>query len=72
MNIDFEQLGKRIAQRRHELGLKQCILAEKSGISNISFKHREWSFDSEFRNFLQYLHSIISYSGLSSSGDYTR
>lgn len=34
MNIDFEQLGKRIAQRRHELELKQCILAEKSGISN--------------------------------------
>ena len=34
MNIDFEQLGKRIAQRRHELGLKQCTLAEKSGISN--------------------------------------
>ena len=34
MNIDFEQLGKRIALRRHELGLKQCILAEKSGISN--------------------------------------
>lgn len=34
MNINFEQLGKRIALRRHELGLKQCILAEKSGISN--------------------------------------
>lgn len=33
-NIDFKQLGKRIAQRRHELGLKQCILAEKTGISN--------------------------------------
>ena len=34
MNIDFELLGKRISQRRHELGLKQCTLAEKSGISN--------------------------------------
>ncbi len=34
MNIDFKLLGKRIAQRRRELGLKQCTLAEKSGISN--------------------------------------
>ena len=34
MKIDFNMLGKRIAQRRHELGLKQCVLAEKSGISN--------------------------------------
>ncbi len=34
MNIDFKLLGKRIAQRRHELGLKQCTLAEKAGISN--------------------------------------
>ena len=34
MKINFELLGKRISQRRHELGLKQCVLAEKSGISN--------------------------------------
>lgn len=34
MKINFELLGKRISQRRHELGLKQCMLAEKSGISN--------------------------------------
>lgn len=34
MEIDFSVLGKRIAQRRHELGLKQCAVAEKAGISN--------------------------------------
>lgn len=34
MKINFELLGKRISQRRHELGLKQCALAERSGISN--------------------------------------
>lgn len=34
MDIDFEVLGKRIARRRHELGLKQCIVAEKAEISN--------------------------------------
>ena len=34
MQINFKLLGKRISQRRHELGLKQCVLAEKSGISN--------------------------------------
>ena len=34
MNIDFKLLGKRITQRRHELGYKQCTLAEKAGISN--------------------------------------
>ena len=34
MDIEFTKLGKRIAQRRHELGYKQCVLAEKAGISN--------------------------------------
>ncbi len=34
MEIDFNILGKHIAQRRHELGLKQCVVAEKAGISN--------------------------------------
>ena len=34
MYIDFQQLGKRIAQRRRELGYKQNYLAEKSEISN--------------------------------------
>lgn len=34
MDIEFTKLGKRIAQRRHELGYKQCALAEKAGISN--------------------------------------
>lgn len=34
MKIDFTSLGKRIAKRRHELGYKQCIVAEKAGISN--------------------------------------
>lgn len=34
MKIDFNSLGKRIAKRRHELGYKQCVVAEKAGISN--------------------------------------
>ena len=34
MNIDFILLGKRIAKRRHKLGYKQCVIAEKAGISN--------------------------------------
>ena len=34
MGIEFNKLGKRIAQRRHELGYKQCVLAEKASISN--------------------------------------
>ncbi len=34
MGIEFTKLGKRIAQRRHELGYKQCFLAEKANISN--------------------------------------
>ena len=34
MKIDFSMLGKRIAQRRHEMGLKQSVVAEKAGISN--------------------------------------
>ncbi len=34
MKIDFSALGKRIAQRRHEMGYKQCTVAEKAGISN--------------------------------------
>lgn len=34
MKIDFNLLGKRIAKRRHELGYKQCLVAEKAGISN--------------------------------------
>lgn len=34
MEIDFKLLGKRISQRRHELGLKQNELAEMSDISN--------------------------------------
>lgn len=32
--IDFQQLGKRIAQRRRDLGYKQNQLAEKAEISN--------------------------------------
>ena len=34
MEIDFNILGKRIAQRRRELGLKQNELAEIADISN--------------------------------------
>lgn len=34
MYIDFKLLGKRISQRRHELGIKQNELAEKSEITN--------------------------------------
>lgn len=34
MNIDYSKLGRRISQRRHEQGLKQCVVAEKSLISN--------------------------------------
>ena len=34
MYIDFKLLGKRISQRRHELGVKQNELAEKSEITN--------------------------------------
>lgn len=34
MKIDFNSLGKRIAKRRHELNCKQCVIAEKAGISN--------------------------------------
>lgn len=34
MYIDFKMLGKRIAQRRRELGIKQNELAEKAEISN--------------------------------------
>lgn len=34
MEIEFSVLGKRISQRRHELRLKQCAVAEKAGISD--------------------------------------
>lgn len=34
MYIDFKLLGKRISQRRHEVGLKQNELAEIADISN--------------------------------------
>lgn len=34
MYIDFKLLGKRISQRRHELGIKQNELAEKAEIAN--------------------------------------
>lgn len=34
MHIDFNLLGKRISQRRRELGYKQNELAEKADISN--------------------------------------
>lgn len=34
MYVDFKLLGKRIAKRRHDLGIKQNVLAEKAGISN--------------------------------------
>lgn len=34
MYIDFNSLGKRIAQRRHALGYKQNELAEMAGLSN--------------------------------------
>ena len=34
MEIDFKMLGKRIAQRRRDLGLKQNELAEMSDMSN--------------------------------------
>ena len=34
MKINFGMLGRRISQRRHELGLKQCVVAEKANISN--------------------------------------
>lgn len=34
MHIDFDLLGKRIAQRRHDVGYKQNELAEKADLSN--------------------------------------
>lgn len=34
MYIDFKLLGKRISQRRHELGIRQNELAEKAEITN--------------------------------------
>lgn len=34
MYIDFNSLGKRIAQRRHDLGYKQNELAEMAELSN--------------------------------------
>lgn len=34
MYIDFNSLGKRIAQRRRDLGYKQNELAEKADLSN--------------------------------------
>lgn len=38
MYIDFEYLGKRIAQRRHELGYKQNELAEKLTYLTITYQ----------------------------------
>lgn len=32
MEIDYHYIGKRISQRRHELGLKQSAVEEKAGI----------------------------------------
>lgn len=34
MGLDYVNLGKRIANRRQQAGLKQNVLAEKLGISN--------------------------------------
>ena len=39
MYIDFDSLGKRIAQRRIALGYKQNELAEKADLSNIENGH---------------------------------
>ena len=34
MELDFSQIGKRIAQRRKELGLKQVEVCERAGIND--------------------------------------
>ena len=34
MNIDYTEIGKRIAHRRKELGLKQSEVSERAGISD--------------------------------------
>lgn len=32
MDLDYKQIGRRIARRRNELGLKQAVVEEKAGI----------------------------------------
>ena len=34
MELDYSQIGKRIAQRRKELGLKQVEVCEQAGIND--------------------------------------
>ena len=34
MELDYSQIGKRIAQRRKELGLKQAEVCERAGIND--------------------------------------
>lgn len=34
MRLDYSEIGKRIAQRRRKLGLKQAEVCEKAGISD--------------------------------------
>ena len=34
MIVDYNKIGIRISQRRHELRIKQCSLAEKTNLSN--------------------------------------
>lgn len=34
MELDYSQIGKRIAQRRKELGLKQAQVCERAGIND--------------------------------------
>ena len=34
MDLDYTQVGKRIAQRRKELGLKQTAVCERAGIND--------------------------------------
>ena len=34
MELDYSQIGKRIAQRRKELGLKQTQVCERAGIND--------------------------------------
>ena len=34
MNIDYTEIGKRIAKRRKELGLRQCDVEERAGLGD--------------------------------------
>ena len=47
MDLDYKEIGKRIARRRKELGLKQSEVEERADLSQKYLSNIEWKNSSE-------------------------